>query len=280
VKGGMLVATNLAKAWAVAIFLCGVLGAIGWELGGYRAASISLFCGMLIAGATYWYADRAIMGMVQARELPLAEAPAIHSTLEGIAARARVVKPRLYLVDTGYPCVLSAGRGPTSSAIAVSSGLASLLRPAELEGVLAHEVAHVRSRDVMVQSISVVIASALVEVTRIGGWFERALLFFLGPFAAAVVHLLLSRRREFAADRAAATLCDSPHSLADALVSLEQAGDLVSFRGSPATEPLYIVNPFDEEGLAALFVTHPPVGDRVSRLRDLDPAWRERLRAA
>ena len=102
----------------------------------------------------------------------------------------------------------------------------------------------------------------------------------LGPLAAAFVHLLLSPKREFDADRLAAELCGSPHGLADALVRLEQAMELVAFEASPATEPLYTTNPFAEEGLAALFVTHPPVGERVRRLRELDPDWREKLRAA
>jgi len=280
VRGGLLVAANLGKAWGVALALSATLGGMGWLLGGYRVFSISLFCGLLIAGAAFWYADRAVMGMVRARELPLAEAPALHSMLEGLSARAHVVKPRLYLVDSGFPHALSAGRGPASSAVAVSSGLLGLLGPAELEGVLAHEVAHVRSRDVLVQSIAVIVAAALVELTRVGGWLQRGLLFVVGPVAAAFVHLLVSPKREFLADRAASELCDSPHGLAAALVRLEQAVELVEFRASPATEPLYIVNPFFEEGLAALFVTHPAVGERVSRLRALDPGWRERLRAA
>jgi heat shock protein HtpX len=146
--------------------------------------------------------------------------------------------------------------------------------------VIAHELAHLRHRDVVVQTAVVVLAAWLVELSRIGGWLERALLFVLGPVAAAFVHLLLSPKREFAADRGAATLCDSPHGLADALIRLEQASELVAFEGSPALEPLYTINPFAEEGLAALFVTHPPVAERVRRLRALDPHWKEKLRAA
>ena len=144
--------------------------------------------------------------------------------------------------------------------------------------MLAHELAHIRSRDVLVQTSVVVLAAALIEMSRIGGWFERALMFVLGPVAAALVHLVLSPKREFEADRFAAGICESPHGLADALIRLEQASELVEFRANPATEPLYIINPFAEEGLAALFVTHPPVGERVRRLRELDPDWRERLR--
>ena len=120
----------------------------------------------------------------------------------------------------------------------------------------------------------------VIEMSRIGGWLERALLVFLGPIAASFLHLMLSTKREFAADRTAAGLCGSPHGLADALIRLEQTEELFPFQSTPATEPLYTINPFVEEGLAALFVTHPPVGERVQRLRALDPDWREKLRAA
>ena len=189
-----------------------------------------------------------------------------------------MAKPKLYLIPDGLPRALATGRGPRSSAIAVSAGCLSACPPAELEGVLAHELAHVRHRDVLIQTGAVVLAAAIVESSRIGGWLQRSLLFVLGPVAAACVHLLVSPKREFEADRTAARLCGSPHGLADALIRLEQAAELVEFRASPATEPLYTINPFMEVGLAALFVTHPPVAERVRRLRDVDPTWRDKLR--
>jgi len=259
---------------------CGLLAAIGWPLGGYRLVSLLVFFGLLVAGAAYWYADRVALGMVGARELPLGESPRLHATVSRLASLAGVAKPRLYLLPDGHPRALSAGRGARGSAIAVSRGFLAAAPPAELEGVLAHELSHIRNRDVLVQTSVVVLAAALIEGSRIGGWLERALLFVLGPVAAALVHLVISPKREFVADRAAAALCGSPHGLADALIRLEQASELVEFRANPATEPLYTFNPFAEEGLAALFVTHPSVGQRVRRLRDLDPNWREKLRAA
>src|SRR5438105_677670 len=271
---------NVLKALALLVGLCGVLGLLGYGLSGVRVGSVFVFCALLVAAAAYWFADRAAMGMVGARELPQAEAPALHSTVERLAARAGVLKPRLYLVERGPLLALSAGRGRMSSALGVTPGLVALQAPAELEAVVAHELAHIRNRDVLVQTSVVVLAAALVEASRIGGWLERALLFVLGPIAAAFVHLMLSPKREFEADRVAAEICDSPHGLADALIRLEQASELVEFRASPATEPLYTINPFVEEGLAALVVTHPPVGERVRRLRSLDPTWREKLRAA
>ena len=278
--GRLLIFRNVLKAWALLLGACAVLGLIGWALGGYRLLSTFVFCGVLLAGALYWYADRVALGLVGARELPVGAAPGLHSTIERLAARAGVAKPRLYLMDDGLPRALATGRGPRGSTLAVSAGLLSAASPAELEAVLAHELAHVRHRDVVVQTSVVVLAATVLELSRVGGWFQRVLLWFLGPLASAFVHLLLSPKREFLADRAAAAICDSPHPMADALVRLDQAAELVSFIGSPATEPLYTVNPFLEVGLAALFVTHPPVGERVRRLRELDPDWREKLRAA
>ena len=271
---------NVAKAWALLLGLCAAFGALGWWLSGYRVASVFVFCGLLLGLGAYLYADRVAMGMVGARELLPGEAAALRSAVERLALRARVVKPRLYVIPDGFPRALSAGRGVTSSVLAVSTGLLGLPAPAEIEGVVAHEIAHVRNRDVLVQTTAVVLAASLVELSRVGGWMARALLYVLGPVAASVVHLLLSPRREFEADRLAAELCESPHGLADALVRLEQASELIEFRASPATEPLYTINPFLEQGLAGLFVTHPPVAERVRRLRDLDPQWREKLRAA
>jgi heat shock protein HtpX len=276
----LVVFWNILKVWLVLLGGCAALAAIGWVLGGYRLASLLVFFGALVAAAAYWYADRVALGMVGARELPIGEAPALHATLAHLAARAGLPKPKLYLLPDGHPRALGAGRGPRGAAIAVSSGLLGAAPPAELEGVLAHELAHVRNRDLLLQTVAVVLAGALIELSRIGGWLQRALLFVLGPIAAAFVHLLLSPKREFLADRTAAGLCGSPHGLADALIRLEHAAHLVEFRANPATEPLYTFNPFAEEGLGALFVTHPPVGERVRRLREIDPDWRDKLRAA
>lgn len=266
----LIAVRNVVKAWLLLFGLCGVLAFIGWSIGGVRLLSIFVFCALLLAVGAYWSFDRVVLGMVRAREMPIAEAPLLHSTVERLAARAGVVKPRVYLIPDGLPLALATGRGPTYSAIALSSGLVAACPPAELEGVIAHELAHVKHHDVALQTSVVVLAASLIELSRVGGMLQRALLFVLGPVAAACVHLLLSPKREFDADRRAAELCESPHGLADALVRLEQAAELVEFKASPATEPLWTFNPFAEEGLAALFVTHPKVGERVRRLRALD----------
>jgi heat shock protein HtpX len=273
-------ARNLAKSILVLLALCAAFGAPGWFLGGYDLLLLFVACAVGLAAAVYGYGDRFVLGMLGARELPYGELPLLHSAVERLAARAGVTKPRLYLLPDGHPRAFAVGRGPSSSSLAVSRGLLAAAPPAELDGVVAHELAHVRARDVLVHTLCVVFASTLIELSRIGGFLSRALLFVLGPLASAGVHLLLSPKREFAADRHAAATCDSPHGLADALIRLEQATELVDFTASPATALLYTVDPFPREGLPALFATQPSVAERVRRLRDLDPDWRERLRAA
>jgi heat shock protein HtpX len=273
----LLAARNIAKAWLLVLALVGTFALIGWGLGDVRGLSIFVFCGLLVAAGAYWSFDRVVLGMLGARELPVGEAPLLHSSAERLAARAGIAKPRLYLIPDGLPIAASTGRGVRSSTLAVSTGCIAACTPAELEGVLAHEVAHVRLHEVQLQTAAAVAAAVTLEASRIGGWFQRALLFILGPIAAACVHLLVSPKREFAADRFAANLCDSPHGLADALTRLEQAAELVEFEGSPATEPLFTINPFAADWPARLFDTHPPIAERVRRLRELDPMWRERV---
>jgi heat shock protein HtpX len=276
----MLAARNVAKASLLLGGFVAVFAALGWWINGVRLASVFFVVCLLMAATLYWYGPRIVLAALGARELTLAEGALLHTTVERIALRAGVVRPRLYVLADGHPRAFAVGRGASASALALSQGLVAALPPAELEGVIAHELAKVKHRDVVVQTPVVVLAGWLIEASRIGGWLERALLFVLAPIAASLVHVLLSPRRIFAADVTAARICESPHALADALIRLEQAIELVRFRASPVTEPLYTVNPFEPVGLAAMFSTHPPIGERVQRLRELDPEWRAKLRAA
>src|SRR2546423_12792046 len=164
---------NVLKALALLFGLCAVLGIVPLVTGDYRLLSVFLFWALLLAGAGYFYMERLALGMVRAGELPRGEAPALYSTVARLAARARVPAPKLYVLADGYPRALSAGRGRRGAAIAVSRGLLGAATPAELEGVLAHELAHIRDRDVLVQTAVSVIAGAIIETSRIGGYLQR-----------------------------------------------------------------------------------------------------------
>lgn len=260
-------ARNLFKAWLLVGLLAGLFGSVGWLLADERGASLFAFCSLLAATAVYAFGDRVLLGMLRARPLALAEDPLLRSTVDRLSARLRIRPPKLAVITDGFPRAFVVGRGPQGSTLAVSTGLLGALSPTELEAVVAHELTHVRTRDVLTQTFAVVLATTMLEVTRAGGWFSRFLLTVLAPIASAFTHLMLSAKRELLADVNAARLTN-PHDLADALLRLDRASDLVSFEGSPTTEPLYTVSPFDATGkVSRMFVTHPRVEDRVARLR-------------
>lgn len=251
------------------IAIASAFGGLGWLIGGQTTSLLFVFCSLLAASGVYRYGDRALLGMLGARPFALAEDPILRSAVDTVSAKLGVQPPQIYLLAEGFPRLFSVGRGPRSSTLAISTGALQVLRPEELEAVVGHELAHVRRRDVLVQTFVVLFATTLVESSRVGGWLSRALLFVLAPIASAFVHLLLSPKRELAADELGALATGRPHDLADALLRLERAAELVEFAASPATEPLYPIDPFEDEGLAGMFKTHPPLEERVRRLREL-----------
>lgn len=260
---------NLAKAWLLVAFLTGLLGGLGWLVGGTTTALLFGFCALLAATGVYRYGDRALLGMLGARPYALAEEPLLRSMADTVAAKLGVRPPQLYVIADGFPRLFAVGRGPGSSALAVSAGLLQALRSEELEAAIAHELAHVRRRDVLVQTSVVLFAVTLVETSRVGGWLSRVLLYVFAPISAAFVHIVLSPKRELHADELAARSTGGAHDLADALLRLDRSAELIEFAASPATEPLYPIDPFESEGIARMFKTHPPLDVRVRRLREL-----------
>ena len=258
----------MKAAFLVAV-LAGALAGVGWLIGGVTTALLFAFCSLLAATGVYRYGDRVLLGMLDARPFALAEHPTLRPTADTVAAKLHVRPPALYLIPDGFPRLFVVGRGPSSSTLAVSTGALRSLRREELEAAIGHELAHVRRRDVLLQTFVVLFAATLVEASRVGGWFSRVLLYILAPIGAAFVHLLLSAKRELHADALAASTTGGAHDLADALMRLDRASELVEFAASPATEPLYSVDPFESEGIARMFKTHPPLADRIRRLREL-----------
>ena len=263
------ITANFLKALLLVAFLAALAGGLGWLIGGQRSAALFAFCALSAAIAVYWLGDRALLGMLDARPFALAEDPLLRSATDRLAAQLQVVPPKLCLIDDGFPRAFVVGRGPGGATLVVSTGLLRVARREELEAVIAHELAHIRSLDVLTQMFAVLLATTLMETSRLGGFLSRALLFVLGPIASAFTHALLSPRREYSADRDAAGVCD-PHDVAEALLRLDRASELVSFAAPPATEPLYTIDPFETDRLSRMFRTHPPLEERVRRLRALD----------
>ena len=260
-------AANIFKTWLLVAIPTVAAAGIGWLIDDGRGSLLFAGCSLLGWGTVYAIGDRALLGMLGARPFALAENPLLRSTVDRLAAGLGVLPPRLYLIDDPFPRTLAVGRGPRNAAIAVSTGLLSALPPEELAALLAHEVAHIRTRDVLSQTFAVLAAEMLLEASRLGGWFARPLLYLLAPVGSAFVHLTLSPKRELAADARAVEVTGEPNNLADALLRLDHASDLVSFAAPPATAPLYPLDLFDDSRLARMFKTHPPLASRVARLR-------------
>jgi heat shock protein HtpX len=266
--------------------LTGLLIAVGAVVGGgllYALAALAIL--MNLVG--YWLSDRIALAVSRAKPLPEEDARELHRVVAALAAHAAIPMPRLYLIPSAQPNAFATGRNPSRSAVAVTQGLLTHLPAEQVRAVLAHELAHIRNRDVLVSTIAAMIAGAVSAIANVlqfsllfGGrddedagplsWLGAIATIVLAPIAAMLLQLAVSRQREYLADATAARLLGRGRPLADALESLE-AGTLARpMAVNPAFASLYIANPLPRTGIAALFSTHPPIGERVRRLRAYD----------
>jgi heat shock protein HtpX len=265
--------------------LSALLVAFGASLGpgffwGFTALALAM---NLLA---YFFSDRIVLRMHRARELAPDASPRLHALVAELAARAGIPKPRLFFVDDPHANAFATGRDPRHAVIAVTRGLVDLLDERELRGVLAHELAHVANRDILVASVAAGLAAAVSNLAHglaLSGLFgggseddeghpgQGLLLMLVAPLGATLVQLGISRSREYLADETGARLSGDPLALADALEKLQVASEVVPSQASPATASLFIVNPFGAiaSGLARVFSTHPPAEERIRRLREL-----------
>ncbi len=211
------------------------------------------------------------------------EAPALYQMVRELTTRADLPMPRLYVIPQDQPNAFATGRNPKNSAVAVTRGIMKLLSEDELRGVIAHELAHISNRDILIQSVAATIGGAITYLAYMLMWFggddESPLgliaslaLVLLAPIAASLIQLSISRQREYSADATGAQICGNPESLASALLRLEEGAKAIPMKVNQAAEPLYIVKPFSGGGIAKLFSTHPPIEERVRRLRQMRPA--------
>ena len=278
--------SNFAAALRTTVLmatLTGLLVVIGFAIGGASMALTFLIIGAVFNFASYWFSDKLALRMSGAKPVTEEQAPGLYQMVRELCTRADLPMPRLYVIPQEQPNAFATGRNPKNSAVAVTAGIMKRLSEDELRGVVAHELAHIRNRDILIQSVAATIGGAITYIAYMLLWFggddESPLgligslaMVILAPIAASLIQLSISRQREFSADATGAEICGNPESLASALLRLEESAQEIPMQVNQASEPLYIVKPFSGRGMAALFSTHPPIEERVRRLRQMRPA--------
>jgi heat shock protein HtpX len=263
--------------------LTGLLVLIGALLGGPNTALMFLGIAAVLNLGAYWFSDKLAIKMSGAQPVSEQEAPGLYQMVRELTTRADLPMPRLYVIPQDQPNAFATGRNPKHSAVAVTRGIMKLLSEDELRGVVAHELAHIGNRDILTQSVAATIGGAITYLAYMLLWFGgddespfgligALALVILAPLAASLIQLSISRQREFSADATGAQITGNPESLASALLRLEEGAKAIPMQVNQASEPLYIVKPFSGKGIAGLFSTHPPIEERVRRLRQMRPA--------
>lgn len=265
--------------------LSGLLVVIGFAIGGSQMALLFLGIAVLMNFFTYFYSDKLALKMSGAQPMEESENAAYFQMVRELCQRADIPMPRLYVIPQEQPNAFATGRNYNHSAVAVTAGITKLLSPDELRGVVAHELAHIKHRDILIQSVAATIGAAITYIGYMFLWFGSdnnsplglagaLAMVLLAPLAASIIQLAVSRQREYAADAGGAAICGNPESLASALMRLEQGAEAIPMKGrvNEASEPLYIVKPFKATGMKKLFSTHPPIEERVTRLRQMRPS--------
>jgi heat shock protein HtpX len=278
--------SNFAAAFRTTILmatLTGLLVVIGALIGGSSTALLFLFIAALMNLGAWFFSDKLALRMSGAQPVTEEQAPGLYQMVRELCTRADLPMPSLHVIPQEQPNAFATGRNPKNSAVAVTAGIMKRLSEDELRGVIAHELAHIRNRDVLIQSIAATIGGAITYLAYMLMWFggddESPLgligslaLVILAPIAASLIQLAVSRQREFSADATGAQISGNPESLASALLRLEESAKEIPMQVNQAAEPLYIVKPFSGGGIASLFSTHPPIEERVRRLRQMRPA--------
>jgi heat shock protein HtpX len=262
--------------------LTGLLVAIGYAVGGPQIALLFLFGALFFNLIQFWFSDKIALRMAGAKPVTEEQAPKLYQMMRELTTRAKLPMPRLYVIPQQQPNAFATGRNPKHSAVAVTQGIMDLLNDDELRGVLGHELTHVQHRDILITTIAASIGGAITYIAYMLLWFgddnspvglvAMLAMWLLAPLAAGLIQMAVSRQREFSADAGGAELCGNPESLASALLRLEGGAEAAPMEVNQATEPLYIVKPFSGGGIAGLFSTHPPIEERVRRLRQMRPA--------
>jgi heat shock protein HtpX len=278
---------NNAKTVGLLALMTALVWWLGYALGGTNGIYLGLVFAVGLNFIAYFFSDKIALAASRARPVEEHQLPQVYAIVRNLAARAEMPMPRIYVIDSPQPNAFATGRNPQNSAVAVTTGILQLMSNDELEGVLAHELAHVRNRDILISTVAAMLAAALSIFARMAFWFGGGrnsrenplaaigfiLSLILAPIAAMIIRMAISRTREYQADRSGATLTGRPLQLASALGKLEAGTARIPMDVNPAYSSLYIANPLRglrrQGGIGTLFSTHPPIEDRIERLQEM-----------
>ena len=271
-------------------FLMGLLTVLlvffGAVLGGKGGMTIALLMSLGMNFFSYWFSDKIVLRMYGAQQIEESDDPRFYGLVRRLAQRAGLPMPKVYIINDDSPNAFATGRNPQNAAVAATTGIMRILNDDELAGVMAHELGHVKNRDILVSTIAAAFAGAITYLANMaqwaamfgggrddedqgGGLFGMIFMAILAPIAAMLIQMAISRSREYGADSAGATISGNPLSLASALQKLEMASQRIPLQANAATAHMFIVNPLTGGGMATLFSTHPPIPERVARLQEL-----------
>ena len=274
---------NMLKTAALMTGLTLVLLWLGNVFGGRSGMTIALVFALAINAFSYWFSDKIVLKMYRAKEVTRAEAPELHELVRRLARKADLPMPRVYIINQPQPNAFATGRNPEHAAVAVTTGILRLLEVEELEGVIAHELAHVKHRDILIGTVAATIAGAISYLAQMAQWamifggrddddgnpIAALAMMIIAPIAAFLIQMAISRSREYGADAGGARIAGNPRNLSNALRKLQAASQQIPMEAAPATAHMFIVNPLRGGNLAKLFSTHPPMEERIARLEQM-----------
>ncbi len=274
--------TAMLMAAMMALFML-----LGDYFGGQQGMFMMLIISLAMNFYTYWNSDRLVLAQYKAREVDRNSAPGLYGIVEGLAKKANIPTPRVYIVPSNVPNAFATGRNPEHAAVAVNSGLVDILNKDEIEGVIGHELSHILHRDTLISTVAASMAGAITYIAQFGFFFGGGrnnrnsigslLILLLAPMAAMVIQMAVSRSREYEADRSGGELCGNPDALADALLKLDQYSKRQLMQNAtPTTAHMFIVNPFSAQNMQKMFSTHPSTEERVKLLREQAEVMREK----
>jgi heat shock protein HtpX len=279
---------NTMKTMVLMVALTLMMVFFGGLMGGKTGMTVALIMAFGMNFVTYWFSDKIVLKMYGAQPVTTTEAPELYRMIEKLAQRASLPMPRLYVIDGDQPNAFATGRNPEHGVVAVTRGIMRILSREELEGVLAHELAHIKHRDILIGTMAASFAGAISYLAQMAQWamifggrsddegeggsfLSSLVMMIVGPLAAMIIQMAISRSREYAADAGGARIAGNPLYLANALRKLHMASQRIPMKANPATAHMFIVNPLSGGGLMKLFSTHPPMEERIARLESMRP---------